>query len=120
MLQLASAASQGSGGSGALLFLLPIALIAFMFFGQRKRQRAAQARQQGVQVGDEITTTSGLFGRVVSLDDTVVTLEVSPGVNLRYDRRAVASVVPTVGASEQASAEVHDGPDGPASPITDR
>lgn len=106
--------SQGSGGS-ALIFLLPIVLIGYLFITQRRRQRDAVSRQQSVQVGDEVRTTSGLFGYVVSLEDTVVTLEASPGVKLRFDRRAIASVVPPVQPSEDI------GPGAPpSSPITDR
>jgi len=40
-------------------------------------------------VGDEVCTTSGLYGRVTALDASSATLEISPGVNVRYDRRAI-------------------------------
>jgi preprotein translocase subunit YajC len=92
--------SQGSGGSGSLIVLLPLLLIGYMFISQRRRQRAAITRQQSIQVGDQIRTTSGLFGRVVALDDAVVTLEAAPGVYLRYDRRAVAGPVIPAGPSD--------------------
>ncbi len=93
--------SQGSGGS-TLIVLLPLALIAYMFFSQRRRQRDALTRQQAIQVGDEVRTTSGLFGRVAALEATVVTLEVSPGVHLRYDRRAIAGPAPVLEPSDDA------------------
>ena len=80
-----------SGGSSLLIFLLPLALIGFMIWSQRRRQRATLDLQSGLAVGDEVCTTSGLFGRVVTLDDSVVTLEVSPGVQLRFDRRAIGT-----------------------------
>ncbi|MDU0315498.1 preprotein translocase subunit YajC [Phycicoccus sp. M110.8] len=81
----------GSSASSLLIFLLPVALIAFMVFSQRRRQRETQNLQAGLSVGDEVCTTSGLFGRITSLDDTVVTLEVSPGVTVRFDRRAIGT-----------------------------
>ena len=82
--------------AGDLLFiLLPIALLLFLFNGQRKRQRQAAALQEQVTVGSTICLTSGLFGRVISLTDREVVLEAAPGVNLRYDRRAVGFVVPS-------------------------
>jgi preprotein translocase subunit YajC len=81
--------SGGSTATSLLIFLLPVLLIVFMVFTQRRRQREAQALQSSLEVGDEVCTTSGLFGRVTALDDTAVSLEVSPGVILRFDRRAI-------------------------------
>jgi preprotein translocase subunit YajC len=92
--------SGGSSGASLLIFLLPVALIGFMVWSQRRRQRDAQSLQSGLAVGDEVCTTSGLFGRVISLDDSVVTLEVSPGVHLRFDRRAIGTKTVTAQSSE--------------------
>lgn len=84
------AASQSSGSGGSLLILaLPIVLIAFLFLSQRRRRRAMVAMQGSLAVGEEVATTSGLHGRIVSLDDAIAGLEVSPGVVLRFDRRAL-------------------------------
>ena len=82
-----------SGGSSAslLIFLLPVLLIGFMIFSQRRRQRDVQSLQSGLSVGDEVCTTSGLFGTITALEDSVVTLEVSRGVTVRFDRRAIGT-----------------------------
>jgi preprotein translocase subunit YajC len=81
--------SGGSSSASLLIFLLPVLLIGFMVFSQRRRQRAVQTLQSQLAVGDEVCTTSGLFGTITALDDSVVTLEVSPGVTVRFDRRAI-------------------------------
>ncbi len=79
-----------SGALGNLLILaLPVLLIAFLVMTQRRRQREAAQIQRSLAVGDDVCTTSGLFGKIVELDDTVATLEVSPGTRLRFDRRAI-------------------------------
>ena len=83
--------SGGSPLAGLLIFLLPVALIIFMVLSQRRRQREVQSLQGALSVGDEVCTTSGLFGTIASLDDSVVTLEIAPGVTVRYDRRAIGS-----------------------------
>jgi preprotein translocase subunit YajC len=110
MSSLATAAASSGGYGNLLIFALPILLIAFMFMTQRRRQREVQAVQSGLKVGDEVTTTSGLLGRISAIDDTVVTLEVSPGVLVRFDRRAIggpapaaASAAPEAAASEPAA-----------------
>lgn len=59
---------------------------------QRRSQEAA-ALAAAVQVGQEVVTTSGLFGRITALDESTVQLLVAPGVELRFDRRAIGRVV---------------------------
>src|SRR6476620_8263775 len=100
-----AAASSGAGLGNLLIFALPILLIAFMFMTQRRRQREVQAVQSALKVGDEVTTTSGLLGRISAIDDTVVTLEVSPGVLVRFDRRAIGGPAPAAAASQPAASE---------------
>ncbi len=107
LLALPMATSGGSSGSSLLIFLLPLLLIGWMVFAQRKRQKQAAQLQDSIVVGDEVCTTSGLFGTVTAVDGSTVTLEVSPGVNVRYDRRAVGmKVAPSsqTSAPEQAPA----------------
>jgi preprotein translocase subunit YajC len=82
-------------GGQVIFLLLPIALILLLFNSQRKRTRQAATLQSELTVGAEICTTSGLFGTVVSLTDREVVVEAAPGVHLRFDRRAVALVVPS-------------------------
>lgn len=74
---------------GSLIFLLPVLLIAWLFWTQRRRQQQMRSAQEQIQVGDEISTTSGLLGTLISLDDQEGTIEVSPGVQLRFVRRAI-------------------------------
>jgi preprotein translocase subunit YajC len=79
-----------SGNTASLLILLlPLLLLAVLVFSQRRRARAMAEFQTSVGVGDEIITTSGLYGRIIAADDTVVSLEISPGVVVRLDRRAI-------------------------------
>lgn len=72
-----------------LILLLPLLLLAALVLSQRRRARAMEEFQASVSVGDEIITTSGIFGRIVSADERVVQLEVAAGVVVRLDRRAI-------------------------------
>ncbi|HEY8620252.1 MAG TPA: preprotein translocase subunit YajC [Dermatophilaceae bacterium] len=102
MSSVFAAATTNSGSSSLLIFALPVLLIGWMFITQRRRQKAAQSLQSSLAVGDEITTTSGLFGTITALEDKVATVEVSPGVNLRFDRRAIAG--PAAASTSRTSA----------------
>jgi len=79
----------GSGLGYLLVLLLPFALLVFIMVSQRRRTQQVQALQASLAVGDEVVTTSGLYGTIVSIDDAVVTLDTGAGNTLRYDRRAI-------------------------------
>lgn len=79
----------GSGLGYLLILALPFLLLVFMMFTQRRRSQQIQAMQASLAVGEEVVTTSGLYGTIVALDDTSVTLDAGNGVQLRWDRRAV-------------------------------
>jgi preprotein translocase subunit YajC len=119
------AATSSSGSSSLLIFALPLLLIGWMFFTQRRRGKESRAMQSSLGIGDEVTTTSGLLGRITDLTESVATLEVSPGVTIRFNRRAIAGPAPTLsepsaasGSPEAASEPETDGPSDPTR-ITD-
>ena len=71
------------------MLLLPFLLLVFIMVTQRRRAKQIQQMQESLTVGEEIVTTSGLYGTIIALDDRVVTLDTGNGQTLRYDRRAV-------------------------------
>jgi preprotein translocase subunit YajC len=109
---LAATASSG-GSSGLLLFLLGFAALFYFFVlrPQQRRRKEMQAMQNSVGVGTEVITTAGLYGTVVGIDETTVTLEVAPGVTNRYARAAVGRVVTPEVAPEVTSTDTDSGVD---------
>jgi preprotein translocase subunit YajC len=94
-----AATSSTSKGSGSYLFLVAIVvLFGLLYFvtirPQRNRQRAAAQTQRTVEPGARVRTTAGMYGTVVAVDDQDVVLEVAPGVEIRFLRRAIMDVVP--------------------------
>ena len=98
-----------------ILFAVPLLLLAFMFTSQRKRQRAFLEQQQGLAVGQDVVTTSGLHGRIVSIDQAVAVLEIAPGTQVRWERRALTSP-----AALAPSRDVPTEPTEPADPTEGR
>ena len=94
-----AATSSTSKGSGSYLFLVAIVvLFGLLYFvtirPQRNRQRAAAQTQRTVEPGARVRTTAGMYGTVVAVDDQDVVLELAPGVEVRFLRRAIMDVVP--------------------------
>lgn len=104
--------------SSLLFFAIPVGFIAYIFMGQRRRMRALQELHASIVAGDQVRTTSGLFGQVTAVTDTEVHLLVAPGVVLRFDRRAVDAKVAAAPTSDESTS---DGPtgDGPTDGASD-
>ncbi|MGL5861352.1 MAG: preprotein translocase subunit YajC [Phycicoccus sp.] len=79
----------GSGLAYVLLLAVPVLLLVWMFVTQRNRAKQVQALQSSLTVGDEVLTTSGLYGTIAALEDRVVSLDVGGGTVVRFDRRAI-------------------------------
>lgn len=116
MSSLVTAAASSSGTSSLLIFALPLLLIGFMIITQRRRTKEIQRVQSSLEVGTEVMTTSGMLGRISDLDDSIATLEVSPGVLLRFNRRAIAGPAPTPSASSDSATDVTGAPSDPSRP----
>ena len=89
----------GSSGGGSYTFLIVIVvLFGLLYFvmirPQRNKQRAAQQMQNQVQPGQRVRTTAGMYATVIEADADDVLLEVAPGVQIRFLRRAVLDVLP--------------------------
>jgi preprotein translocase subunit YajC len=91
------AASQG-GGAGSLMPLLLIVLLfgvmyVMMIRPQQKRRREAERMQSALAAGDRAITIGGLHVTIVSVDDDTATVEIAPGVNVKFARPAIAKVI---------------------------
>lgn len=84
----------GPSGTDSLMQFLPLVLmfVAFYFFliaPQRKQQKALAKFQTELSVGASVMTSAGIFGKVVSIAETKVTVQVAEGVRLVFLRTAI-------------------------------
>lgn len=95
---LAAASTSGKSSSSYLFLVAIVVLFGLLYFvtirPQRNRQRAAQQTQRGIEPGSRVRTTAGMYATVISVEDQDVVLEVAPGVEVRFLRRAILDVVP--------------------------
>ena len=110
----AVAAAASSKGSSSYTFLLLIVLVFVGFYflmirPQRRRQQMAQQNQRTLSPGAQVRTTAGMYATVTAVDGDDVILEVAPGVEVRYMRRAVMEVI-TPGEPEETETvtDAHD------------
>jgi preprotein translocase subunit YajC len=97
--------------AGPVIFL--VALVALLWFvlirPQRQRQATHRALVQELAVDDEVVTAGGVFGRVRSVADGHVMLEIAPGTQVRLAKEAVTGVIQKdEQKDEQLSAEAEN------------
>ncbi|HEV2360831.1 MAG TPA: preprotein translocase subunit YajC [Acidimicrobiales bacterium] len=93
LVLFAATSKKSSSGSSAFIFVLLIAFIGIYFLWlrpQRNRLRQQQSQNRDAAVGDEVVTTSGIVGRVLSIDGDRVTIETGHGHTMTLMRSAIA------------------------------
>ena len=92
---LAASSSSGSFNPTSLILILVVVIGVYMLMirPQRRRQQQAQQQKNTVVPGARVRTTAGMYATVVDVDGDDVVLEVAPGVEVRYMRRAIMDVV---------------------------
>ena len=98
MAILLPVAQAAPAAPGMGTFLLPIALIAVMYFlmirPQMKRQKEHRAMLDKLSVGDEVITNGGIAGTVRSIGDSFISVEIADRVEIRVQKGAIANVLP--------------------------
>jgi preprotein translocase subunit YajC len=72
---------------------------------QRRRQQQVQQQQKTVEPGARVRTTAGMYATVIEVDGDDVILEVAPGIDVRYLKRAIAEVIAAGEAEESETFE---------------
>ena len=92
---------QAEGQSSWTMPLMLAAVFAVMYFfmirPQMKRQKEAKTFRDGISKGDKIVTIGGVHGKVISVSDLTVMVELESG-KVRVDKTAIS---PTGNADEQ-------------------
>ena len=108
MLMAAAPAKSSGGFNGSYLILILIVVVGFYLLmirpQQRRRQQASQ-QQSSVQPGARVRTTAGMYATVVDVDGDDVILEVAPGIEVRYMKRAIMDVVSAGEETEETLAD---------------
>ena len=88
----------GIGGPGPIMTIVPFILIFVIMYFMVIRPQQKKAKDHRELLGklkknDEVMTSGGIYGKVVDLKETVVTIEVAPNVRIRVARPQIAAVL---------------------------
>ena len=81
------------GGPFLMIGVLFIMMYFLMIRPQKKQRQELAARIASMEKGDEVVTTGGLHATVHHLSERTVTLKLSEGVFVPFEKAAVQSVI---------------------------
>ena len=117
ILALMTQQAEGGGGSGQSggweqmlnmgFFIVVIFVIIFFLIirPQQKQQKKQREMLAALKRGDRVLTSSGIFGTITNMTDTVVTLEVAKSVHIRLLRSQIAGAAPAEKTEDAGAAD---------------
>ena len=89
--------TEESGGS-PLFAALPFILIFGLFYllilrPQQKQKRHMDDLLKNLKRGDKVITAGGIHGRIINVEEDVVTVEIAKGINIQVSRSSISSKV---------------------------
>ncbi len=98
MISVAYAQTAGGGQSGISSLIMMVAIFAIFYFlmirPQQKKQKELKALIDALQKGDEVLTAGGILGRIKSIDEQYLDLEIAEGVTMKMQRHSIVNVLP--------------------------
>ncbi len=73
-----------------LIILIPLGILFFVMSSKDKKQRKAEQKlRDSIQIGDEILTIGGIYGKIVSVKDDSFVIETIDHSKIRIIKTAV-------------------------------
>jgi len=86
---------QAEGASGIMgqVFLFGSIILIMYFFmirPQQKKQKDAKSFLESVKKGDNVVTIGGVHGKIYSLEDDTILLELDKGLKIKVEKSAIS------------------------------
>ncbi len=116
--QQAAGGAARTGASGGpffiIVYILFLVVIFYLFIirPNKKRENEREAMRSKIEVGNWVVTSSGLYGKVVSVyaDEFLVEFGVNKGVNIPVAKSEIVGVKEPGLSSTPAAEEIEDAP----------
>jgi preprotein translocase subunit YajC len=91
-------ATEGGQAAGGLAGFLPIIILFAIFYfllirPQQKKAKEHREMISNLKKGNRIVTSGGIYGTIISIDDTTIGLEIAEKVKIKLSRGNVAGLV---------------------------
>jgi len=104
-----------TGEPSAFGSLMPFVLLMIIFYfllirPQQKQRKEQQARVEALKKGDQVITTGGIHASVHHISEKTVTLKLSEGVFVPFEKLSIQTVVKSKGKGKNESKENKEKP----------
>lgn len=88
----------GGGSTQAFTSMIPLVIMFAIFYfllirPQQKKAKEHKALLEALKKGDQVVTAGGMHGKIVAVEEGVVTIEIANNVNVKFNKGHVAAVV---------------------------
>ena len=82
----------GGAGTMNLIFIGGILLVFYFFMirPQQKKQKDQKKFIGAIKKGDTVVTLGGIHGKITSMDDNTITLEVDRGARIKMEKSSLS------------------------------
>ena len=84
-------AEQQSGGMEGIIMLVIMFAIFYLLLIRPQQKRAKQHKEliENLKSGDEVVTAGGIHGKIVAVQDDIITLEIASNVRVKINRPSI-------------------------------
>ncbi|MEA3417581.1 MAG: preprotein translocase subunit YajC [Thermodesulfobacteriota bacterium] len=115
MIDIAYAMGQGGAGGqgGGFSSFIPLILMFVIFYfllirPQQKKQKDHRLMITNLKNGDRIITSGGILGRITSVGDDTLTIEIADRVRVKLNRTNVSALLQSLSQAQPEKIEKSD------------
>ncbi len=84
-------AEQQGGGMEGIIMLVIMFAIFYLLLIRPQQKRAKQHKEliENLKAGDQVVTAGGIHGKIVAVQDDIVTIEIASNVRIKVNRPSV-------------------------------
>jgi len=85
------AGQQAGGGMEGIIMLVIMFAIFYLLLIRPQQKRAKQHKQlvENLKSGDQVVTAGGMHGKIVAVQDDIITLEIASNVRIKINRPSI-------------------------------
>jgi preprotein translocase subunit YajC len=85
------AEQQAGGGMEGIIMLVIMFAIFYLLLIRPQQKRAKQHKElvENLKSGDQVITAGGLHGKIVAVQDDIITLEIASNVRVKINRPSI-------------------------------
>ena len=100
--------AEGGGLFGNPLVIMILMFVIFwviLIRPQQKQRKELVAKQAALKKGDKVVTIGGMHASVNAVSDKTVSLKLAEGTFVKYDKTAIATVIPSKSGTDDKDDE---------------